>query len=96
MIVDYLHITDHFLRRWMERVMGIDVDELMSAHYGRPSRRYTDAQFIQMLRQQGFPTAALKSSISTQIGAAPLTGQFSFGDLVIRTEQGRAVTIKPR
>jgi len=93
MIVDRLKITNHFLRRWMERAWDIDTDALCKAHFGRPAKRIDDGQFIEMLRQNDCDPEAMKQEAARIIGRAPLNGQFQCGPWSVRTKNGWAITL---
>lgn len=96
MIVERLYITDHFLRRWLERIEGLDIDGAMSEFYGRPSRRYTAQQMLIMLRHQNIQIDRLRERVAGLVGPAPRSGTIRYGEFVVLSKDGRAVTIKPR
>ena len=94
-ILDQVLITDHFLRRWYDRVENLDIEEQAEEYFGRPREQIGDGEWIFFVQSRGICTTSWKKHVRRTIGVAPYTGRIVVGCWVVITKNGKAVTVKP-
>lgn len=90
-----IKVTDHFLRRWKDRVDNWDCEERAEEFYGKPRHKISDPEWIEMVRAAGIDATIWKMDIRDRLGFVPVSGQIVVGCWIVLTRNGKAVTIKP-
>ena len=94
LLTDRIKISDHFLRRWKDRVENLDCEEKAEAFYGKPRDRITDDEWMNFVVGSGVNTTGWKIKIRETIGAVPYSGRVVVGCWEVITRRGVAITVK--